>query len=68
MKLVHNWKKALEMRSIQVSIAILLAQWVYNLIVAMPTDLMGWVNSFAPIGFAVARLVYQPSMWEQDNG
>lgn len=59
MKLVNNWKKALQMTSVQMALLVIALEWGNNLINGMPETPQQWVQSIVVLALPVARLLKQ---------
>lgn len=59
MKLVENWKKALSMASVQLSIIIIVLEAVNTMMPQMPEEYATYVRPFLLIALPLARLMKQ---------
>lgn len=59
MKLVENWKKALSMASVQLSLIIIVLEAVNTMMPQMPEEYAAYVRPFLLVALPVARLMKQ---------
>jgi len=59
MKLIDNWKKALSMASVQLSLLIIVLEALNTMLPEMPEEYAAYVRPFLLVGLPVARLIKQ---------